>query len=68
MRWMAVVVLLVGCAASEEPDLPGEYAEIIASETDCQALQDIFDTAERAGLTDVMVAADERMGEVGCYG
>jgi hypothetical protein len=62
-------------------DLPFEYGEIIPAETDCELLQDIFDTAENAGdgrrdagdldgaraFTRVMTAADHRMEEVGCY-
>lgn len=61
--------------------LPGDYAEIIASETDCGELQAIFDVADNAGegrrevgdleraeeFTAVMSAVDERMEEVGCY-
>lgn len=62
-------------------DLPFEYGEIIPAETDCELLQDIFDTAENSGegrrdagdldgargFTRVMEAADHRMEEVGCY-
>lgn len=70
------VLLLAGCGNGATTDtegpaeLPGAYAEIIASETDCDALQEIFDTVEGStldGREDVMAAADERMAEVGCY-
>lgn len=68
-------------AAESGDELPGDYAEIIASESDCSDLQEIFDTADNAAqgrrdagdveeaeqFTAVMVAADERMREVGCY-
>ena len=67
--------------AVEQQELPGDYAEIIASETDCAVLQDIFDQAATTadgrrdagdlegarGFTAVMGAADDRMSEVGCY-
>lgn len=73
MRARAITACLLltafggGCGGAEEPsDLPGDYSEIIASETDCEQLQAIFDTAEGGGLPDVMVAADERMSEVDC--
>lgn len=59
----------------ERPGNPGVYARI-AKMTDCDALQEQFDLAERTHQrggdwgpigTAYMQAADDRMREVGCY-
>jgi hypothetical protein len=77
---LTAVAALTACGSTTEdrPGDPGVYERIAASE-DCAALQKEFDTAsanhDRAeagsdqggGAPAYMKAADERMGEVGCY-
>jgi len=65
---------LAGCGSDDQSGSPDVYARI-ASLTDCSALQQEFDQAEAnrsisrdpSIQTSYMVAADERMREVGCY-
>lgn len=77
---LAAVALAAGCAGSERPGHPDTYERIEAL-TDCAALQEAFDTAadnhdrdDARGRLDLMKidssymdAADDRMGDVGCY-
>lgn len=82
MRYVVVALLLAGCGgASQDAELPGNYAQVIESETDCAELQSVFDQAEQTGearreagdvdtarqYTAVMQAADAKMRQIGCY-
>ena len=68
------VLVLAGCGGDDQSGSPDVYARI-SSLTDCSALQQEFDQAEAnrsisrdpSIQTSYMVAADERMREVGCY-
>lgn len=75
MRRLLVAVILVFVALvfigklvpEDRSGNPSVYQRIERT-TDCAALQDEFDVADRNGNVSYMEAADRRMRELGCYG
>lgn len=66
---IALGLALVGCSAPAEAPKAGSESvyQRIESLSDCELLQQEFNTAESHSNIEYMEAADKRMQEVGCY-